>query len=113
MTPKKIYLNYVDESDPDKTWSEEPVSVCDCKMKNREYTDLSQVWHPIKKEPNIDEDVVLFDSCGNFVTEFYNGDVTWNNIVLFHKATMWAYIKDLLPKGGKKWHYKTTQPKKI
>ena len=43
MIPKKIYLNYVDESDPDKTWSEEPVSVCDCKMKNREYTDLSQV----------------------------------------------------------------------
>ena len=59
-------------------------------------------WHSINEEPNIDEDVVLFDSCGNFVTEFYNGDVTWNNIVLFHKATMWAYINDLLPKGGKK-----------
>ena len=55
-------------------------------------------WHSINEEPNIDEDVVLFDSCGNFVTEFYNGDVTWNNIVLFHKATMWAYKDDLLPK---------------
>ena len=60
------------------------------------------IWHDVSEEPNIDEDVVLFDSCGNFVTEFYNGDVTWNNIVLFHKATMWAYIKDLLPKGDKK-----------
>lgn len=60
------------------------------------------VWHTINEQPNIDEDVVLFDSCGNFVTEFYNGDVTWNNIVLFHKATMWAYISDLLPKGGEK-----------
>ena len=60
------------------------------------------VWHSTNEEPNIDEDVVLFDSCGNFVTEFCNGDVTWNNIVLFHKATMWAYISDLLPKGGKK-----------
>ena len=102
MIPKKIYLNYVDESDPDKTWSEEPVSVCDCKMKNRGYTDLSQVWHRINKQPKIDEDVVLYDSCGNFVTEFYNGDVTWNNIVVFHKATIWAYVKDLLPKGGAK-----------
>ena len=59
-------------------------------------------WHSINEESNIDEDVVLFDSCGNFVTEFYNGDVTWNNIVLFHKATMWAYKDDLLPKGGEK-----------
>ena len=58
------------------------------------------VWHDVSEEPNIDEDVVLYDSCGNFVTEFYNGDVTWNNIVLFHKATMWAYKDDLLPKGG-------------
>ena len=58
------------------------------------------VWHTINEQPKIDEDVVLYDSCGNFVTEFYNGDVTWNNIVVFHKATMWAYVADVLPKGG-------------
>lgn len=100
MIPKKIYLNYVDDNDTYKTWSEEPVSVCDCKMKNREYTDLSQVWHPIKEEPKIDEDVVLYDSYGNFVTKFYDCYVTWDNIVAFHKVTMWAYIGDLIPKGG-------------
>ena len=59
------------------------------------------VWHDTNEEPNINEDVVLYDSCGNFVTEFYNGDVTWNNIVFYHKATIWAYIRDILPKGGK------------
>lgn len=58
------------------------------------------VWHPINEEPNIDVVVVLYDSYGNFVTAFYNGYVTWHNIVLFHKATMWAYKDDLLPKGG-------------
>ena len=100
MIPKKIYLNYVDENDTDKTWSDEPVSVYDCKMQNREYTDLSQVWHPINEEPKIDEDVVLYDSYGNFVTDFCHGYVTWNNIVLYYKVTMWAYIDDLLPKGG-------------
>ena len=63
-----------------------------------EHPNLESLWHDASEEPNIDEDVVLFDSCGNFVTEFYNGDVTWNNIVLFHKATMWAYKDDLLPK---------------
>ena len=60
------------------------------------------IWHDVSEEPNIDEDVVLYDSCGNFVTEFYNGDVTWNNIVVFHKATIWAYINDLLLKGGER-----------
>lgn len=27
MIPKKIYLNYVDENDTDKTWRDEPVEV--------------------------------------------------------------------------------------
>ena len=57
-------------------------------------------WHDVSEEPKINEDVVLYDSYGNFVTAFHNGYVTWNNIVLFHKATMWAYRDDLLPKGG-------------
>ena len=50
MLPKKIYLNYVNEDDVDKTWSEEPVSASDCEMNNREYTDLSQVWHDPSEE---------------------------------------------------------------
>ena len=54
------------------------------------------VWHDTNYEPNINEDVVLYVGCGNFITEFYDGDVTWHNIVLFHKATMWAYKDDLL-----------------
>ena len=58
------------------------------------------VWHDTNEEPNINEDVVLYVGCGNFITEFYDGYVTWHNIVLFHKATMWAYRDDLLPKGG-------------
>ena len=59
-----------------------------------------KVWKPINEEPNIGEIVVLYDCYGNFVIEYYNGDVTWNNIVFFHKASMWAYKDDLLQKGG-------------
>ena len=58
------------------------------------------VWHDVSEEPKINEDVVLYDCCGNFITEFFDGSVTWHNIVLFHKATMWTYKDDLLPKGG-------------
>lgn len=59
MIPKKIYLNYVDENDEVKTWSEEPISVYDCKMQNREYTDLSQVWHDTSEELKEDMDILL------------------------------------------------------
>ena len=51
MLPKKIYLNYVDEDDEEKTWCVDPVYVEDCEMQNREYTDLSQVWHNIYEIP--------------------------------------------------------------
>ena len=60
------------------------------------------VWHNPSEEPKIDEVVVLYDSYWNFVTVLYNGYLTWNNIVLSHKATMWAYKDELLPKGGDK-----------
>ena len=56
------------------------------------------VWHDASEEPKINEDVVLYDSYGNFVTEFYNGYVTWNNIVVYYKVTMWAYIDDFIHK---------------
>lgn len=59
---------------------------------------LERFWHNPREEPKIDEVVVLYDSYWNFVTVLYNGYVTWNNIVLSHKATMWAYRDDLLPK---------------
>ena len=60
------------------------------------------VWHDVSEEPKINEDVVLYDCCGNFITEFFDGSVTWRNIVLYYKATMWAYTDDLLPKRDKK-----------
>lgn len=60
------------------------------------------IWHDIKEEPKNNEDVVLYDVCGNLVTEFYDSSVTWHNIVLYYKATMWAYVSDILPKGGEK-----------
>ena len=63
---------------------------------------LSSLWHDASEEPKINEDVVLYDCCGNFIAEFFDGSVTWRNIVLYYKATMWVYADDLLPKGDKK-----------
>ena len=60
---------------------------------------LANVWHDPREEPNINEYVVLRVGCGDFIIEFYDGDLTWHNIVLFHKATMWAYKDDIWPKN--------------
>ena len=108
MLPKKIYLNYVDENDEDKTWSEEPVSVYDCKMQNREYTDLSQVWHDASEEPKKGEDIIALDIDGISVSGIYK-DYIGKGIYRYHcflcewdAVVRWAYTKDLLPKGGEK-----------
>lgn len=108
MTPKKIYLNYVDESDPDKTWSEEPVSVCDCKMKNREYTDLSQVWHDASEEPKGDEWHIAYIDVFGSIYSLKCPSVTFATFPSLAEFAAgigmqyWAYIDDLLPKGGEK-----------
>ena len=86
---------YCFETDREERWYE--IGCIDGLKAADAEPNLENLWHDASEEPKINEDVVLYDSCGNFVTEFYNGDVTWNNIVLFHKATMWAYEDDLLP----------------
>lgn len=98
MIPKKIYLNYVNEDDDEKTWSEEPVSVNDCDMQNREYTDLSKVIHDASEEP--EEDLILCDSIHlRYFVGCWNRNFPWANYCKIHGITRWAYVKDIFPKG--------------
>jgi hypothetical protein len=99
MLPKKIYLNYVDENDKDKTWSEEPISVYDCKMQNREYTDLSQLWHDVSEEPKIGSNIVAIDKGGEWWDiQPYEGNNDGYGLRGWSYFKQWAYISDLLPK---------------
>lgn len=109
MIPKKIYLNYVNEEDDEKTWSEEPVSVNDCEMLNREYTDLSQVWHNATEEPmDRKRTIVLYGTNPVGVTSCNYEDIlltlgeTWPAYVILSNISLWAYLDELLPKGGEK-----------
>ena len=111
MLPKKIYLNYVNENDVDKTWSEDPVSASDCEMNNREYTDLSQVWHNINEIPINKNRLILFCDKYNCIrSEFIPYEVVnyptqriWNCYIENEKFVAWAYADDLIPKGGEVW----------
>ena len=103
MIPKKIYLNYVDEDDEYKTWSEDPVYVY-CDMQNREYTDLSQVWHDAKEEPKKGK-LILGEYQGGIYQTYLCGyvDCEWSSYVKVFSLIRWAYVNDLLSKGGEPW----------
>ena len=111
MLPRKIYLNYVNENDENKTWSEEPISTSDSEMNNREYTDLSQVWHNIYEIAINKNRLILFCDKYNCIrSEFIPYEVVnyptqriWNCYIENEKFVAWAYADDLLPKGGEAW----------
>lgn len=100
MIPKKIYLNYVNESDEDKTWSDTPISVSDCDMQNREYTDLSQLWHDASEEPKINQWFLAQigdDAFDTFIMAM-DKNQTWRDWSNGINIKRWAHISDLLPK---------------
>ena len=93
MLPKKIYLNYVNEDDEEKTWCVDPVYVEDCEMHNREYTDLSQVWHDSNEIPQHDAFILFQSIYGDILLKRFQD--RQSNMTTIHR---WAYIDDLLPK---------------
>ena len=85
---KKIYLNNVDE------------------MQNREYIDLSQVWHDASEEPQGEYEIICQDEFRHVWLTDYREDINhykngWKECAECECIVRWAYIDDLLPKGGK------------
>ena len=86
-----------------KKWSDESISVSDCKMQNSEYIDLSQVWHDASEMPKEEEWILL-----QFGGDCYDTLVLGMYADIFRARCKkygdirWAYISDLLPKGGEK-----------
>ena len=99
MVPKKIYLNYTNEDDEYKTWSEDPVYV-HCDMQNREYTDLSQVWHDAKEEPEKGKLLIGIDEDDVSIYKWVDQDNDWLSLAEWFSLIRWAYLEDLLPREG-------------
>ena len=94
MFPKKIYLNY----DGEEMWSGEPVSVTDCELQSREYTDLSQVYHHASEKPQ-EYPILCEDELGNLWLQHSLKDYVdgWAEFIEFNGLARWAYIIDLMP----------------
>ena len=72
------------------------------KEKSIEYTDLSQVWHDASEEPKKGE-WILGEYQGGIYQTYLCGyvDCEWSSYVKVFSLIRWAYVNDLLPKGGK------------
>ena len=63
------------------------------------------VWHEAKEKPRVKEWILVHFEEDEYDTLFLSesGVNTWFNVwVDEYRAIRWAYISDLLPKGGKK-----------
>ena len=88
MTPKKITLSYTTE---------------DGTTHSREYTDLSQVWHPAS-EPSLPyiEIIVEQYNRGDYSNDYWIEYLIPDEIYGFreHNDYRWTYITDLLPSAS-------------
>lgn len=78
---------------------------------DRNLVDLSKIWHDASEEPTTEPTRVLATDEKGFIDVFSlekgkfklpNGCIPWSSIVFCFNLTKWAYISDLLPKGGAK-----------
>lgn len=64
--------------------------------------DLSSLWHDASEEPEGYNRAILYqDAKGDcWVENMFLLHITWNEYIRVEMVDKWAYIKDLLPKGG-------------
>lgn len=59
------------------------------------------VWHDASEEPKIGSNIVTINRNGKWWDiRPYDGDYCWRSWVSSYDIQRWAYIDDLLPKGG-------------
>ena len=64
--------------------------------------DLSKVFHNVVEKPDRGKDILIdTDTFGyDVVTAKWHSDERWSSFVSLYVIKRWAYIDDLLPKGG-------------
>ena len=101
MIPKKLYVRELDidifneEAEATRSWVANRPNTG-----RREYTDLSQVWHNSKEEPEKGKAMIGIDEDGASVYKWVDQDDDWMSFAECNGLFKWAYIDDLLPKGG-------------
>ena len=101
---------YCFETDREEIWYE--IGCIDGLKAADAEPNLKSLWHNASEKPTAEPTSILATDEKGF-TEVYhlekgrklriqNSCITWSSIVFYYKLTKWAYISDLLPKGGEK-----------
>lgn len=76
-----------------------------------EHPNLESLWHDASEEPLLEGKEIIFltEQGIPYISERFGGtfsymleDSYWARYVILLKISKWAYIDDLLPKGGEK-----------
>ena len=102
MTPKKIHIL---TRDLEILGADTPVIRAWVNLNphedRTEYTDLSQVWHDANEEPEKGKSIISIGATGvssyKWVDEWR---CDWVDFAEWSELFRWAYVDDLLPKGG-------------
>lgn len=66
--------------------------------------DLSKIWHDASEKPYRHKPILI--QCGyplhTYEATALTEDVIWGDFVVLNAIYRWAYVSDLLPKGGEK-----------
>ena len=62
----------------------------------------ANVWHDASEEPRYEELLLGEDSDGFSIYRWCGQEDNWEAFVNVTGLSRWAYVSDLLPKGGKK-----------
>ena len=73
----------------------------------QDVVNLNDLWHDAREVPQCEYDIICQDTLGDVwithrraVTKYY--ETGWEERAIRECIARWAYVSDLLPKGGKK-----------
>ena len=68
-----------------------------------EHPNLNSLWHDASEEPECEYEFICQDTLGDvWLTVRRANETGWEERAIRECIVRWAYVKDLLPKGGKK-----------
>lgn len=71
---------------------------------DRNLVNLSKIWHDASEKPYRHKPILI--QCGyplhTYEATALTEDVIWGDFVVLNAIYRWAYVSDLLPKGGEK-----------
>ena len=91
---------YCFKTDREKRWYE--IGCIDGLAAADEEPNLERIWHDAGEEPRCNELLLGEDTDGFSIYKWCGQEDNWESFVNKTGLSRWAYIDDLLPKGGKK-----------